>query len=73
MSGEPAITVWLSGVVVDWMFTSGGVDVHALLFVDHHCVNVFIRVSNFVVDLNRKIILTAKFSRSMVVFAPLNK
>ena len=48
-------------------------DVHALLFVDHHCINVFIHVSNLVVDLNREIILTAKFSRSMVVFVPLNK
>ena len=44
-----------------------------LLFVDHHCVNVFIRVSNFVVNLNREIILTAKFSQSMVVFIPYNK
>ena len=33
--------LWLSGIVVDQMFTSGGVDVH------HHCVNVFIHMLNF--------------------------
>ena len=37
----------LSGVVVNQTFTSGGVDVHAHLFVDHHHVNVFIPVLNF--------------------------
>ena len=33
--------------VVDRMFTSGGVYVHARLFVDHRSINVFIRVLNF--------------------------
>ena len=41
------VTLWLSGVVVDRTFTPGGVDVRARLFVDHRCVNVFIRVFNF--------------------------
>ena len=36
--------LWLSGVVIDRTFTSGGVDVRACLFVDHRCVNVFIRI-----------------------------
>ena len=39
--------LWLSRVVVDRTLTSGGVDVRARLFVDHRCVNVFIRVLNF--------------------------
>ena len=38
--------LWLS-VVVNRMFTSGGVDVHACLSVDHCYVNVFIHVLNF--------------------------
>ena len=42
-----AVTLWLSGVVLDRTFTSGGVDVHACLFVDNRLVNVFIRVLNF--------------------------
>ena len=46
------VTLWLSGVVVDWMFISGGADVCACLFVDHCCVNVSIRVLNFAVGLN---------------------
>ena len=29
------------------MFTSGGVDMHVHLFIDHCCVNVFICVLNF--------------------------
>ena len=41
------VTLWLSGVVVDRTFTPGGVDVCACLFVDHCCINVFIRVFNF--------------------------
>ena len=41
------VTLWLSGVVIDRKFTPGSVDVRARLFVDHHCVNVFIRVLNF--------------------------
>ena len=36
-----AVMLWLSGVVIDRTFTSGGVDVGARLFVDHHRVNVF--------------------------------
>ena len=31
----------MSGVVVDWAFTSGGVDVRARLFVNHRNVNVY--------------------------------
>ena len=40
--------MWLSGVVVDWAFTSGGMDVRveAYLF-DHRRINVFICVLNF--------------------------
>ena len=41
---------------LDRTFTSGGVDLHAHLFVDHHCVLIF-----FAVGLDREIILTAKF------------
>ena len=39
--------LWLSGVVVDWAFTTGGVDVRARLFLVHYSINVFIRVLNF--------------------------
>ena len=39
--------LWLSGVVVDRTFTTGGVDVRAHLFVDHRHVNVSICVLNF--------------------------
>ena len=63
VSGEPAIACCNTEavrVVVDQTFTSGGVD-NTRLFVDHLCVNVFIRVS---VGLNREVILTVKFSRS---------
>ena len=42
-----SVAVRGSRLVVDWTFTSGGVDVHARLFVDHRCVNVFICVLNF--------------------------
>ena len=43
-----AVTLWLSGVVVDRTFTSGGVDVRAQsLFVDHRRVNVSIHMLNF--------------------------
>ena len=42
-----AVMLWLS-VVVNWIFTSGGVDVCAQsLFVDYRCVNVSVRVLNF--------------------------
>ena len=43
-----AVTLWLSGIVVDRTFTLRGVDVRARLFVDRHCINVSIRVLNFV-------------------------
>ena len=60
-----SVTLWLSGVVVNRTFTSGGIDVCTRLFVvDHRHVNVFIRVLNF-----RGVILTAKFSRT-TVFSP---
>ena len=42
-----AVMLWLSGAVVDRAFTSEGVDVCVQLFIDHRCVNVLIRVSNF--------------------------
>ena len=38
-----AVTLWLSGVVVNQTFTLGGVDVRACLFIDH-CHGVFIHV-----------------------------
>lgn len=38
-----AVTLRLSGVAVNQTCTLGGVDVYTRLFVDHHCVNVFIR------------------------------
>ena len=41
------VTLWLSGVVIDWTFTSGGVDIGTHLFIDHCCVHVFIRMLNF--------------------------
>ena len=42
-----AVTLWLSGVVVDRAFTLGGVDMRARLFIDHCCVYVFICMLNF--------------------------
>ena len=53
--------LWLSGVVVDVTFTSGGVDMRACLIVDHCRVNGFTHVLIFVAGLNREIILRAKF------------
>ena len=41
------VTLWLSGVVVDRAFTSGGGDARGRLFIDYCCVTVFICVSNF--------------------------
>ena len=41
-----AITLRLSGVVVDWTITSRSVD--AFSFVDHRCINVSIKYVNFV-------------------------
>ena len=52
--------LWHSKVVVNWTFTSGGVVVHTYLFIDHLCIDVFIRILNFVIGLNHEIILTAK-------------
>ena len=40
-----AVTLWLSGIVVNRTFTLGGVDVHTCLFVNHH--HAFVRVLNF--------------------------
>ena len=40
------VTLWLSGVVADWMFTTG-VDMCAHLFIVHRHVNVFARVLHF--------------------------
>ena len=54
------VALWLSEVV-NLTFTTGDMDVHTRLIIDHRCVNVFTHVLNFVGSLNRKIILTAKF------------
>ena len=43
------VTLWLSGVVVDWTLTLGSVDIRAHLLVDHHCIHVFICVVNLCV------------------------
>ena len=42
-----AVAVRSSCLVIDRTFTLGGVDGRARLFIDHRCVNVFIRVLNF--------------------------
>ena len=42
-----AVMLWLSRVVVNRTFTSGGVNVHARLFGDHRHVNVFICMLNY--------------------------
>ena len=44
-------------VVVNWTFTSGGVDMRTRLFVNHHHIGFYSRVkfSNFTVGLNHKI------------------
>ena len=34
-----AVTLWLSGIVIDWTFTLGSVDVRARLFVGHCRIN----------------------------------
>ena len=63
---------WLY-IVVDWTFTSrgrggGGGLAHTHLFIDHRHVSFFFfTYLIFVVGLNREIILTAKFSWSMVL------
>ena len=35
------VMLWLSGVVIDRTFSSGGVDMRARLFVDHRCIKFF--------------------------------
>ena len=42
-----AVAVSSRLLVVDRMFTSGGVYMRACLFINHRCINVFIRVLNF--------------------------
>ena len=42
-----AVTLWLLGVLINWTFTSGGMDMRACLFVDCRRVNVFICMLNF--------------------------
>ena len=54
-------------VVVDRTFNSGSVDLRTSLITDHHCVILFFACLIFAVGLNREIILTAKFSQSMVL------
>ena len=51
-------------VVVDRTITSWSVDLRASLFTDHCHVILFFGYLIFAVDLDREIILTAKFSRS---------
>jgi len=56
-------------IVVNRTFTSAGVDLRAHLFMNHHHASFFFFFFVyliFVVGLNRKIILRAKFSRSTV-------
>ena len=36
--------LWLSGVAVDWTFTSGGLDIRTHLFIDHRHVKFFVCV-----------------------------
>ena len=55
-------------VVIDWTFTSGSVDLRASLFTDRRRVIYFFACLIFAVGLDREIILTAKFSRSMSYF-----
>ena len=54
-----------SGIVVDRTFALGGADMCARLFVDHCCVNVSIRVLNFVIGLNREIINEIPFKKHL--------
>ena len=62
---------WLA-VVIDWTFTSGSVDLRASLFTDHCRVILFFVCLIFAVGLDRKIVLTAKFSRSTVLIFSIN-
>ena len=50
-----AVTLWLSGVVVNQTFTSGGVDVRTCLFVNHRHVCLYLRV------IFSRLVSTAKF------------
>ena len=52
--------------VVDRTFTSGSVDLRTSLFTDHRLLILIFACFIFTVVLEREIILTAKFSRSMV-------
>ena len=61
-----AVMLWLSGVVVDWTFTSGGVDVRAHLLVAHRCVHVFIHVLIFRGWSQSRNNFAVKFSQSTV-------
>ena len=54
-------------VVINWTFTSGSVDLHTSFFTNHRHVILFFACEIFVVVLNHKINLTAKFSRSTVL------
>ena len=56
---------WLY-IVVDQTFTSGGGWTCTHLFIDHR--NIICVCLIFMVDLDNEIILTAKFSRSMVPY-----
>ena len=56
---------WLY-IVIDRTFTSGGVDLRSHFFMGHHHAIFFFARLIFMVGLNRKIILIAKFSRTTV-------
>ena len=58
VSGKPGITGCMY-IVVDWTFTSAGVDLHTHLFIIHRCVSFTCLI--FVVGLDHKnyFILTA--------------
>ena len=57
--------------MVDRTFTSRGVDLRAHLFIDHCCVSFF-ECLIFAAGLDSQIILTAKFSRSVIRLEPGN-
>ena len=57
-----AVTLWLSGVVVDLTFTPGGVDVRARLFVNHRHVCFYSRVKF------SRLVLTAKLFFNSKIF-----
>ena len=41
LPGIGRVKYCLLQMVVDQIFTSGGVDLHARLFIDHHCISCF--------------------------------